>query len=91
MRDSREIGKDDLDTGMDGWRGCFGKGGAEGRRVRDRRACAGGCPAQGAFLGVSAAAACRVEVSAELLGLAIEMMEQNVGARHGGAGTEEYG
>jgi hypothetical protein len=91
MRDSREIGKDDLDTRMDGYRGCFGEAGAEGRRVRDRRTCAGGCPTQGAFLGVTAAAACRVEVSRELLGLAIEMMEQNVGARQGGAGAEEYG
>jgi hypothetical protein len=90
MRNRREIGSDDPDTGADDWLGCFGRLGAEDGRLRHRRTCARGRAAQGALLGVTATAASWVEVCTGLVGVAVEVMKQSVGAWYGGTGTEEH-
>jgi hypothetical protein len=91
VRNGREIGKDDPDSGTEGSSGCFGRLSAEDGCLRDRRTFARGRAPQGALLGVTTAAAGRVEVGTELVGVAVEMMEQSIGAWYGGTGAEEYG
>ena len=75
MRNRREIGSDDPDSGVDDRLGCFGRLGAEDGRLRHRRTCARGRAAQGALLGVTSTAASRVEVCTELVGVAVEVMK----------------
>ena len=81
MRNRREIGRDDPDSGADGWWGNFGRPSVEDGRLRDRGTCARGRAAQRALLGVTSATTGRVEVGTELVRPAVEMMEQDVGAR----------
>jgi hypothetical protein len=90
MRNRREIGSNDPDSGADGWLGCFGRLGAKDGCLRHRRTGARGRAAQGALLGVTAAAIRRVEVCTELVRVAIEVMKQSVGAWYCGTGAEEH-